>query len=325
MTEIKDDQQESKDTKQQGNASLQIESPLADYKVASSVLRNGTNDTSAITLNALNLDSIANEYARKVLPTRSDSEIIAGMTDYGIPPQTFERVLQEIADFKESPAEVSVNLMRNNRVVGFGESHGTPNFQRELGKEILPELARNGATHFAIEASSKLQDDLNRYMETGEIDINKLPVRLRHEDYLSMLESVRKAGLKIIAVDTKNGDRNEHMAKTISTILDENADNKVVFWVGSQHLNRSAEEGKKTAGDHLRERFSVAVARPVEQNERGSDTYPLADLTTNIKEPTAISTKSAETLGSLPQSKYSDIDPERMKDWDYVFVYPTRK
>lgn len=327
MAEIKDGQKQGDeaDSKQRDNASLQIESPLADYKTASSALKNGAIESTSVHLNALNLDSIADDYKRKVLPTRSDSEIIAGMTDYGIPQQTFERVLKEIADFKESPVDVSRSLMKNNRVVGFGESHGTPNLHREFGKEILPQLARDGATHFAIEASTQLQEDLNTYMETGQIDVNKLPLRLRHDDYLSMLEEVRKSGLKIVAVDTKSGDRNEHMARTIANILDENADNRVVFWVGSQHLNRSAEAEKKTAADHLRERFSVAVIRPVEQNERGSDTYPLADLTSNIKEATAVSTKRAEALGSLPQSKYSDIDPEHMNDWDFVFIYPTRK
>lgn len=269
------------------------------------------------------------------------------LDEVNTPKETAEKVLGDINKFGEDPKQAVTDLVRNNRVVGLGESHVSPNDQREFNAHIMPELKKAGATHLAIEAPANSQPALDEYMRTGKLDPKDLPPLLRDQDYLNQLEAARTSGLKIVAVDANRDkgegsssrmnvassvsgpNRDETMASNIDAILKENPNNKVVFAVGSLHLNKSDHPTHKSAADLLRKDHSVATVHPNSDLERspGVPIYPLGEITTGLRSPVAISSEKAKNVADLPVSNLKSSGPSREKqgDWDYTIIYPPRK
>jgi hypothetical protein len=281
----------------------------------------------------------------KFIPPKVGDKLQKVLDQTGTTRETAEKVRSEINEKGQDPAKVLPDLMRQNRVVAIGETHETPNPQRDLGAQEMADLKKSGATHLAIEAPASIQPQLDEYMRTGILDPNVLPPLLRDADYLKMLEAARASGLKITAVDQNRQyneasdsdrptphfadhgpyvDRDDLMAKNVGKILDQDPANKVVFWVGSQHLNQSENPNPhhKTAAELLKEKTPTATIDPVYAS-RGYGVYPLNEITTGTKNPVALKTSQSPTLGSLPESKFEIGPKEYMRDWDYVFVYPT--
>jgi len=335
-------------TKIQATEMHGIASPLADYQQAKLVLV-GDRRTKNAEPKVLDFVQSGNIYQAatqgKFIPEEVDPTVQKRLEQMHIPEQTAHEVLSEINRFGQDPESTLKALMQNNRVLAIGESHQSPNPQRDLGAQAMADLKAAGATHLAIEAPMYVQPALDEYMRTGRLDPKVLPPLLRDEDYMNMLEAARKNGLKIVAVDAnqkygeasdggRNGgpreqresgpplNRDRIMADNVSKILDQDPNNKVVFWVGSQHLNRSENPNFKTAADYLKEKTGTATAAPIYPNDRGAAIWPLPEITTHLQRPVAVPTDKAKTLGSLPESTYNDINPEFMRDWDYVFIYP---
>lgn len=283
------------------------------------------------------------------VPEKMDEALLKKMKDFEIPQETLERALQEINKYGEEPSGAARSLMEKNRVLAMGEAHLSPNPQRDFGTQIMPELKKAGATHLAIEAPESIQPALDQYLKTGQLDPKQLPPLLRDQDYLDMLEAARKSGMKIVAVDA-NGkyqeasdgedsfksfshrdednypreDRDKKMSDNIGKILKEDPHNKVVFWVGSAHLSHSDNPNHKGAADLLKEHYSTATVKPVYDFSRGSGLYPLGELTSELRQPVAISTQKATAVGDFKACKF-DFFPEHERDWDYIFAYPTAR
>ncbi len=238
------------------------------------------------------------------------------MKEFDIPLETFQEALRKINKYGEDPTIAIPQLMKNNRILAFGERHSTSNPQRDFGAAIMPEL--------------------DRYMSTGQLDSKVLPILLRDPDYLNLLEAARKNGIKIIAVDSnverKYGstpytpqpidpstlkiDRDQIMADNISTTLGDNPNSKIIFWVGSFHISHNPAKVRGTA-DWLRSRYSIATIMP--EHKAGSP-FPLVELAVNLTRPVVISTNKAKIIGDFPMSKFkNDI---QMLEWDYVVIYP---
>lgn len=264
--------------------------------------------------------------------------------------ETAEKVLKEINKFGTEPISTLTGLMEKNRVLAIGESHETPNPQRDLGFAAMDSLKKAGATHMAIEAPANIQPQLDEYMKTGKLNEETLPPLLRHDDFLRILEKARANNIKIVAVDEnyeykENNDeagkipirpafraepkpsRDELMADGITRILNADPRNKVIFWVGSMHLANDCPEVAKVAAGLLKDKFSVATVTAIKERERGGSLYPLPEITTDIRIATAVSTEKAKTLGALPTSKFSERDfiDKHQKAWDYVVIYPNDK
>jgi hypothetical protein len=295
-------------------------------------------------------DGKADSSAGNFVPEKPSEKLQKKMKDFNIPPEIQEKALSEINQYGAEPALTARTLMEKNRVLAMGETHESPNPQRELGTEIMPDLKKAGATHLAIEAPERIQPALDEYMRTGKLDAKELPPLLRDKDYLDMLEAARKSGMKIVAVDANqkyversslsaNKDeqfelsyrhehkpsvnRDKYMADNVGKILQENPNNKVVFWVGSAHLNHFEGPNHKTAGDLLKENYATATVKPLYGSSRNLGIYPLAELTSELKRPVAIPTRNATTVGDLKTSAYS-LFSEHERNWDYIFVYPSR-
>ncbi len=246
----------------------------------------------------------------------------------------------EINDYGQSPEKAIIDLMANNRVLAVGESHQTPNAQRDLVAEQMSALKKAGATHLAVEIPTSTQAILDQCSRTGQLDVESLPNMLQDGAYLKLLRAARDNGIKIVAVDrsdapdsssgTAQSDakaepmltRDQTMADNIEKILDQDPGNKVIFFVGARHLNRSHVPESRLALDLLRTRYDAASIKPVYANSRGEFLYPLPEITAGLKQSVAVSTQRAITLGSLPDSKFNEQNREFARDWDYSFIYP---
>lgn len=254
--------------------------------------------------------------------------------------ETAEKVLGEINLYGEPPETVIKDLMAKNRVLAVGESHQTPNPQRDLIAQNMSALKEAGATHLAVEIPTSTQTILDQFQSTGKLDLESLPNMLRDQAYLQMLQAARDNGIKIVAVDRSDTPaatgkptpsdaptetlqtRDQTMASNIGKILDQNPSNKVVFFVGARHLNRSNIPDTRLAADYLKDKYDTATVKPVYANSRGEFIYPLSEITVGIEEPVAVSTERAKALGRLPDSKLNQYDQEYERDWDYIFIYP---
>lgn len=281
----------------------------------------------------------------KFIAEEVSDKLLKKLEEMKIPKETAENVLREINQFGQDPQEVLQNLMKKNRVLAIGESHQSPNPQRDLVTQSMADLKTAGATHLAIEAPMRIQPALDEFMRTGKLDPKELPPLLRDADFMKMLEAARTNGLKIVSVDrdgryqegTENPDRPQSgdnepyvdrdklMSENIGQILDADPKNKVVFFVGSAHLDRNDPSRHQSAADNLRAKYDTATIKPIYENFRGLPIYPLPEITDGLKGPVAVNTSQAKTLGSLPESKFNDLIPRFEKDWDYVIAYPNTR
>jgi len=246
--------------------------------------------------------------------------------------EELERVREEIRQHGKEPRQAVIDLIRQNRVLALGETHLSPNPQRDFGASIIKDLKDAGATHLAIEADKQLQPILDEFMRTGNLDIKALPFGLRDPDFISLLNNAREAGLRIVAVDDHSDEnrrdgttrvtRDQHMANNISDILKENSNNKVVFWVGSGHLTRISDANvnreHRSASEILRDRYSVATVVP---NIDRLDASTLTQMTPDLTRPTLVRTGDAPHLSRL-RSSALEIPKDWYGDVDYVLLYP---
>ncbi|HEY9679117.1 MAG TPA: hypothetical protein V6C76_13995 [Drouetiella sp.] len=243
---------------------------------------------------------------------------------YGVSRETADQARGEINKAGQDPTKVVSDAMKDNRVVAFGESHESPNPQRDFLAQSMADLKKAGATHLAIEAPNTIQPALDEYMKTGKLDPSVLPGDWNSPDCLKILESARANGLKIQAVDIPHGkafgsvDRDGAMAENVGNILKDDPNNKVVFWAGSQHLNQSGSKDFPTAADTLKKQYSMATINPIYSRGEGGGGNVLGEVTEGVKAPVAVKGSDAPTFGSL-----QPFSGQHARDWDYTIVYPT--
>jgi hypothetical protein len=237
-----------------------------------------------------------------------------------------ESARSEVNAVGKEPLPELNKIMKSVRVLAMGEMHVTENPQRELGLKAIKSLKANGATHLAVEMDKPVQEELDKFMKTGLIDKSKLPALLQSEDYLDILKEARRVGLKIVAADDepdarkRNISRDQVMCQSISDILDADPKNKVIFWVGSGHLNRTPhlEEEGKSAAQLLSERYKIATVLDQGPLQRNST---LPQISKDLTRSTMIRASDAKVLSSLPI--VAGYEPRvDYGSYDYVIAYP---
>ncbi len=238
-------------------------------------------------------------------------------------------VKKEINKFGKDPKESVVDLMKKNRFLGLGESHLSPNPMRDFGAEIIPELKKAGATHFAIEAGLDTQAAIDEFVRTGKLDRTKLPALARSDDYEKILKAAKDAGLKIVCVDTRGKNRDKSMADNIGAILDADKDNKVVYWVGAAHLSSVYKDhpNGKSCADYLRlQKYSVAT---VNSEWKESSFSPVMTLTSDLKKTVAIAPGATNQIKDLRTSwigiGVKGLPEEVYGNFDQIIIFPNPK
>lgn len=268
------------------------------------------------------------------------------LEDMNLPQRLALNVMSEINQFGQDQREVLKQLISSNRILALGEAHSfgvnefTPsiNSMREIFRQSIPDLVQAGATHFVIETPQRYQAALDHFMLTG--DASGLSGDMQETETLNLLRTFRQEALRtgrslrIIAGDSNidpitrsmpsGGARNQQMANAISEILEQNPNNRVIFLVGANHLNRTP-GGAFSVSDLLRNRYSMATVLPVydeQRDRRYEGPHPLADITAGINRPIAVPTALATNLGSLVDGRDRRGNSFFTRDWDYAFIFP---
>jgi hypothetical protein len=263
---------------------------------------------------------------------------------------------REINEFGVDPKTAVLESVKTNRVVAFGESHVTPNPQRDFGADIMADLKKSGITHLAMEMPPDSKAAIKKFSETGVLDLDKIPERLRHDDFVKLLHSARDAHIELVVVDRQKpglerelskysiggsddgkiqeiqrtleqiGDRDTHMAKGVAAILKENRNNKVALWLGSDHLLDGAGRGTpKSAVKQLREDYGVKVATFLDVSPHDPKNT-LTRLTTDLKQDVAVPINKTTALGQLTSSgTHPDYARDQYKNWDNVLIYAKKR
>jgi hypothetical protein len=270
---------------------------------------------------------------------------------------TLETIKEQINQNQHDASQTLVDVVHGHKITMYGEGHLPENPHRKLLIETLPKLKEAGATHLAIELEQEYQPLLDEFMETGKIDVKKLPGKWGKEETLSMLNAARNAGLTLVAADmatedkyitddnnqkTLNPERDKHIAQTISSIVDADPDNKIIYFGGARHnATGIVPEGEpERAGSILKERYPGSVSTIA--GEIGGTAkllgYVISDRnaqgqidqsSAGTRDPIAIRLSETPAIAEShlwePYTTPDDTRALKYKDYsDIIFLYPGR-
>lgn len=241
-----------------------------------------------------------------------DEKTLRSLERNGLSKDQVQSIVQELNTKHTKPQDLLIRLLKENRVLCVGEAHYNGNPHRALGATAMQSLKDNGATHLAIETPPSSQPAIDEFVRSGNIDRTRLPEILRHDDFIELLQSARKAKLALVCVDDTNN-RDKRMFEQIDTVLKASNKNKVVFWVGSYHLE-NLKDGNVSAGELLKNKYKTATVF--------ADT-PLVGSTALR----SIASDAKHELGFLTADtshtkELKVIRDTRLKHWDAVLFYP---
>lgn len=253
----------------------------------------------------------------------------------GLSLEKIDALKAELTKIGRDPKDAIMDAVKNNRVVGLGETHSAVNGLREDGRALIPEFVKNGVTHMAVEIDKSLQPKLDEFL-AGKITREEFKESFSpgsakidtQDSWFDMLKEAHKAGLKIVAVDdvppeakTKpnaelNDDVRDHrdkkMAENVSAILKSDAKAKAVFWVGSDHLGTGK---SKTAGQLLKDEWGSkgGVATFGSRLEQGPPNAEIEKLLPGMQRSVAID-----------MSKAKEVMQPKSVAYDQVLLYPAK-
>lgn len=159
-----------------------------------------------------------------------------------------------------------IEKMKENGVVALGETHQMRG-PRELVSKLISSLKKEaGLTHIVLEIQSRFQNDVDIFLETGEIPKGfkewlDQKVAFDPRAYLEILASARKSGLKIIAADPRtDADKSYHDEDHLRNFehLLKIDGNRILLLYGSMHVATSfglrADSQFKSLGQLLKDR-----------------------------------------------------------------------
>lgn len=140
---------------------------------------------------------------------------------------------------REDVDKTLLDIVKNNSLIAIGETHVPDDWLRDKCSTIMYGFRQMGATHLAVEIPDNLQSYVDQFALSGEIPkglSDKVPL---DRSYLGLLNSARKAGLKICCVDepSKVG-REQHMADKINELLESRLTTKL--FSGSEDFTLNA-------------------------------------------------------------------------------------
>lgn len=258
----------------------------------------------------------------------------------------------EIKRYGTDPRTWLVESMQQNQVLALGESHvydGVSEHHR-LGGAMMQELKEAGATHLAVELASNHQDLLDRFVATGQMDLSLLDSSKGTEEYssskkfceskdlLAVLDSARKAGLKLVAVDDADSinagalsaifgsKRDKAIATNIAKILAESPQNKITFWAGAIHTQVAVDKrDNERACEILREKGLGVVSVLPKAYDSMSDEDPCRTFVTGLQKPTLLPMRKAKDFSKLPELRTIYPSVQNFNAWDAVIFYPPKK
>lgn len=261
-------------------------------------------------------------------PTESELRRVGNLSS-----EKIRDVKTEIAQLGRNTQDAILDAVKTNRVTGLGETHYDLNGLRDDARALLTKFADNGVTHLAVEVNKSLQLDLDNFLsgKTTEAEFKTAFMgtsRFRqNDDLLQLMKEARAAGLKVVAVDDDRDDsvvigskpaegighRDQHMAGQISEILKSDPKSKVVFVVGSNHLEGDGGSSESpTAGQLLKAEWAnkggVATFEANLESHHGSSGRPERILVREMNTSAAIDMSKSAVLKNLEGSRAARYD-----------------
>ncbi len=254
-------------------------------------------------------------------------------------PEQIEKVKGEINRLGKDPHEAVLDATKDkkNRVIGLGEWHSTPNGLRTLAQTMMGDFKKEGITHLAVEVQDKDQNMLDRLAKgekaAGE-ELKKIYGNLG-EDWVRMISEAAAKGIKLVAVDsstkptmeefarasTRNSDsmqkRDSRMSENIAGILKSDEKARVLFVVGSAHLEKGTEH--KSAATHLQDK-GYAIATFGAHMEGESENITTPTLVKSLSRSVAIETGKTEELKRFPL--FTGKDSTTLGRHDFALFLP---
>jgi|GEM_PF-6758389 len=258
----------------------------------------------------------------------------------------------EIQKYGTDPETFMVSAIQQNRLLAIGEDHvydGTSQHHR-FGSKLMPLLKQKGATHLALEFPSNHQDILDRFMDTGKLDLSLLESSKGSNEFLAskgfceskdlipILESARKSGLKLIAVDDADSinqgafsaifgaSRDKAIAKNLAGVLNADKKHKVVFWAGAIHAQVTADKRDSERASQILRNQGVNVLSVLPKDyETMSDNEPVRELFREVSRPVLVPMMKAKEFSKLPELKTIYPGQQNFNAWDAVILYPPAK
>lgn len=144
------------------------------------------------------------------------------------------------------PVDYTQMIFPDSSVVAIGENHRMKGHKIEI-LQALDSLRQLGFTHLGVEMVHSAE--LDQYLATGEgrdETISHLRKHFGHGKenpklHMDIFDQANQLGFKIVPIDNLNDDerREQHMANSVTDILDEDPSYKIVTFTGEFHSTNS--------------------------------------------------------------------------------------
>jgi hypothetical protein len=260
-------------------------------------------------------------------------------------------------------------IVANNQVIGLGEAHTSNeiNAGREWAIKELPYFKAEGITHLGVEVADCLKPLFEKFNKTKKGEPFTTPDEMAdpvadsalrnfslivqaYPDLLKFWMAARDNGIKLVPMDNSHlfvddkvrdryeASREKDMAKHVISVLNENPENKMLVWIGNQHL-------ADTHGHYKHTMFAEELNNTLKQRNKGETLATVFTATTNtdmkdfsptpfaqrVKEPVLVPTKTvgkANDLGVMDMFADPKTDPKNMfpmSVYDHVAFFPKKQ
>lgn len=260
-------------------------------------------------------------------------------------------------------------IVAGNRVIGLGEAHTSNeiNAGREWAIKELPNFRAEGITHLGVEVADCLKPIFEKFNRTKKGEPFSIPTEMidpvadralrnfslivqAYPDLLKLWTAARDNGIKLVPMDNSHlfvddkvrdryeASREKDMAKHVINVLNENPQNKMLVWIGNQHL-------ADTRGHYKHTMFAEELNKTLKQRNKGETLATVFTATTNtdmedfsptpfaqrVKEPVLVPTKNAgkaNDLGVMDMFADPKTDPKNMfpmSVYDHVAFFPKNR
>ena len=183
-----------------------------------------------------------------------------------------------------------------------------------------------------VEMPNTMKPALDKFLATGVYDANDPSVPhdkhfylLEEPAYREVLLAAKTAGLVVRPVDMpdymlrERPERNEYMARGIRQVLEADAQNKVIFWGGNNHLsNTGPNRDYLSLAGQLRDRYRVTtVWSELDESD------PLVMLSADLKKTVAIRPCETQYVGAMLSANPAYArDAQPFNSNDLILIVP---
>ena len=224
-----------------------------------------SNDNLQPTENSSTLEDSATKPFANTKATQQEIENLKGVAT----PQQIEALKEQINQMTEDPEKAILDAVKNNRIVGLGELHRTPNGLRTLVETMAKKLKEAGITHLAVEVNQKHQALLDRVCKGDKQAMQEwqqkfaegeLHARVDLPNWVAMVQAATEAGIKVVAVDEPSDEpntsprylRDRTIADRIEKIVESDKNAKVLVVFGAHHLATNSADKYNSAAELIK-------------------------------------------------------------------------